>query len=38
VTTGDSAGGLVTITSGLKPGEKIVTSGALFVNEAGIGE
>ena len=38
VTTGDSANGLVTITSGLKPGEKIVTSGALFVNEAGIGE
>ncbi len=38
VQTGDSAGGLVTITSGLKPGEKIVTSGALFVNEAGIGE
>ncbi len=38
VKTGDSANGLVTITSGLKPGEKIVTSGALFVNEAGIGE
>ncbi|MBZ6382543.1 efflux RND transporter periplasmic adaptor subunit [Sphingomonas sanguinis] len=38
VQTGDSANGLVTITSGLKPGEKIVTSGALFVNEAGIGE
>lgn len=38
VTTGDSANGLVTITQGLKPGEKIVTSGALFVNEAGIGE
>ncbi|MFN3675230.1 MAG: efflux RND transporter periplasmic adaptor subunit [Sphingomonas pseudosanguinis] len=38
VTTGESANGLVTITSGLKPGEKIVTSGALFVNEAGIGE
>jgi len=38
VQTGDSANGLVTITQGLKPGEKIVTSGALFVNEAGIGE
>ncbi|MDQ1229459.1 efflux RND transporter periplasmic adaptor subunit [Sphingomonas sp. SORGH_AS_0879] len=38
VTTGESSNGLVTITSGLKPGEKIVTSGALFVNEAGIGE
>ncbi|WP_440978418.1 efflux RND transporter periplasmic adaptor subunit [Sphingomonas pseudosanguinis] len=38
VQTGESANGLVTITSGLKPGEKIVTSGALFVNEAGIGE
>lgn len=38
VKTGDSANGLVTISSGLKPGEKIVTSGALFVNEAGIGE
>lgn len=38
VQTGESANGLVTITSGLKPGEKIVTSGTLFVNEAGIGE
>ncbi|MET4896129.1 efflux RND transporter periplasmic adaptor subunit [Sphingomonadaceae bacterium jetA1] len=38
VKTGDSANGLVTITAGLKPGEKIVTSGALFVNEAGLGE
>ena len=38
VTTGDAQDGKVTITSGLQPGERIVTAGALFVNEAGLGE
>lgn len=38
VQVGDSANGYDTIVSGLKPGEKIVTSGAIFVNEAGLGE
>ncbi|HEX7821728.1 MAG TPA: efflux RND transporter periplasmic adaptor subunit [Sphingobium sp.] len=37
VTVGDSANGFDTIVSGLKPGERIVTSGAIFVNEAGLG-
>lgn len=37
VKVGDSANGFDTITSGLKPGERIVTSGAIFVNEAGLG-
>ncbi len=37
VTVGDSAGGFDTITAGLKPGDRVVTAGALFVNEAGIG-
>ncbi|MBT0671302.1 efflux RND transporter periplasmic adaptor subunit [Novosphingobium profundi] len=37
VTVGDSNGGFDRITSGLKPGETIVTAGALFVNEAGLG-
>ncbi|AXJ94808.1 MULTISPECIES: efflux RND transporter periplasmic adaptor subunit [unclassified Sphingomonas] len=38
VQTSDSTDGQVTVTSGLAPGEKIVTAGALFVNEAGLGE
>ncbi len=38
VTAGEEQDGQVTISSGLKPGERIVTSGALFVNEAGLGE
>ena len=38
VTIGDAQDGKVTITSGLQPGERIVTAGALFVNEAGLGE
>jgi cobalt-zinc-cadmium efflux system membrane fusion protein len=38
VTAGDEQDGQVVITSGLKAGERIVTSGALFVNEAGLGE
>jgi len=33
----DSAGGYETISAGLTPGERVVTAGALFVNEAGIG-
>jgi cobalt-zinc-cadmium efflux system membrane fusion protein len=37
VTIGDSQGGFDTIVSGLKPGDRVVTAGALFVNEAGIG-
>ncbi|MCE7795403.1 efflux RND transporter periplasmic adaptor subunit [Sphingobium sufflavum] len=37
VTVGDSANGYDTIVSGLKPGERIVTTGAIFVNEAGLG-
>jgi cobalt-zinc-cadmium efflux system membrane fusion protein len=37
VTVGDSANGYDTITSGLKAGDRIVTSGAIFVNEAGLG-
>ncbi|MDE2434803.1 MAG: efflux RND transporter periplasmic adaptor subunit [Sphingomonadales bacterium] len=38
VTTGESHEGRVSILSGLKPGERVVSSGALFVNEAGLGE
>ncbi len=38
VTTGESQDGKVEITAGLQPGERIVTTGALFVNEAGLGE
>jgi len=37
VKVGDSANGFDTIASGLRPGEKIVTGGAIFVNEAGLG-
>jgi cobalt-zinc-cadmium efflux system membrane fusion protein len=37
VTVGDSSNGFDTITKGLKPGERIVTTGAIFVNEAGLG-
>ncbi len=37
VTVGDSADGVDTITAGLKPGDRVVTSGALFVNQAGLG-
>lgn len=37
VKVGDSANGYDTIVSGLRPGERIVTSGAIFVNEAGLG-
>jgi cobalt-zinc-cadmium efflux system membrane fusion protein len=38
VTVADSANGWETIASGLRPGERVVTAGALFVNEAGLGE
>lgn len=37
VRTGDEQGGRIEITSGLKVGETIVTEGAIFVNEAGLG-
>jgi len=37
VTVADSANGMVKISSGLTPGERIVASGAIFVNEAGLG-
>ena len=33
----DSADGLVKVSHGLRPGERIVTAGAIFVNEAGLG-
>lgn len=36
VQTGESHDGRVTILSGLNPGEKVVTEGAIFVNEAGL--
>lgn len=37
VRVGDSANGFDSIVSGLKPGERIVISGAIFVNEAALG-
>jgi cobalt-zinc-cadmium efflux system membrane fusion protein len=38
VTAGDAQDGTIAVLAGLRPGERIVTSGALFVNEAGLGE
>lgn len=38
VTAGEEQDGKVAITAGLRAGERIVTEGALFVNEAGLGE
>ncbi|MEG8042169.1 efflux RND transporter periplasmic adaptor subunit [Sphingomonas sp. LR59] len=38
VTAGEEQDGKVAITAGLRSGERIVTAGALFVNEAGLGE
>lgn len=38
VTIADSGNGLVKVSSGLQPGERVVTAGAIFVNEAGLGE
>lgn len=35
VKLGDTVGGMVKVIAGLRPGEHIVTSGAIFVNEAG---
>lgn len=35
VATGERSNGKVRVTAGLRPGERIVTGGALFVNEAG---
>ncbi|MEG3175569.1 efflux RND transporter periplasmic adaptor subunit [Sphingomonas sp. RB3P16] len=37
VTAGDEQDGQVVIVRGLQPGERVVTAGALFVNEAGLG-
>jgi cobalt-zinc-cadmium efflux system membrane fusion protein len=38
IVAGDEQDGFVIVLSGLQTGERIVTSGALFVNEAGLGE
>ena len=38
VVAGDEQDGQVAILRGLAPGERIVTAGALFVNEAGLGQ
>lgn len=38
ITAGDAQDGAVVVLAGLRPGERIVTAGALFVNEAGLGE
>lgn len=38
VEVGDATGGWVRIVGGLRAGERIVTAGAIFVNEAGLGE
>ncbi len=38
VVAGDAQDGEIVILRGLTPGERIVTAGALFVNEAGIGQ
>jgi len=38
VQIGDTDGGLTRVLSGLYPGDRIVAKGALFVNEAGLGE
>jgi cobalt-zinc-cadmium efflux system membrane fusion protein len=35
VSTGRTEGGMVEITDGLSPGEKVVTAGALFIDRAG---
>lgn len=36
VRTGESHDGRITILAGLRPGERVVSAGALFVNEAGL--
>lgn len=38
VQTGEELGGRVEVLRGLRPGETIVTAGAIFVNEAGLGK
>lgn len=38
VMVGDSHDGRVSVLSGLSPGMRVVTQGAIFVNEAGLGE
>lgn len=38
ITAGDAQDSTIAVLAGLKSGERIVTSGALFVNEAGLGE
>ncbi|WP_421836882.1 efflux RND transporter periplasmic adaptor subunit [Novosphingobium sp.] len=38
VQTGEELGGRVEVLRGLRPGETIVTAGAIFVNEAGLGQ
>lgn len=38
VKVGETVGGMTRILAGLNPGERVVTGGALFVNEAGLGE
>lgn len=38
VQIGETDGGLTRVLSGLNPGDRIVAKGALFVNEAGLGE
>lgn len=38
VRIGETDGGLTRVLSGLAPGDRIVAKGALFVNEAGLGE
>ncbi|WP_294045291.1 efflux RND transporter periplasmic adaptor subunit [Sphingomonas sp.] len=36
VQVGDTEGGMTHVTAGLRSGDRVVTSGALFVNEAGL--
>jgi cobalt-zinc-cadmium efflux system membrane fusion protein len=38
IRAGQSAGGVVQVTSGLQPGERVVTSGALFIDRAAQGD
>ena len=38
IRTGQSTGGVVQVISGLRPGEQIVTSGALFIDRAAQGD
>ena len=38
VQVGAGEGGFTRVLSGLEPGDRVVTAGALFVNEAGLGE